>query len=165
VNAVINTAIPQGGNAMKHSISTLALATLFAIASLAQAHAQSHVSQVNVPFAFSCGSEHFPAGTYTISTLDKFPFIASLSSGAKLPACRAMIESMSTSASTDRPGYVVFRKYGGNYFLAEDHTIGGVTIRFGKSEKERSVAREYAQSQMHPGQVQLALLNDAAPGR
>jgi len=150
---------------MKHSISTLALAVLVAVASLTQAHAQSHVSQVNVPFAFSCGSEHFPAGTYTISTLDKFPFIASLSSGAKLPARRAMIESMSTSASTDRPGYVVFRKYGGNYFLAEDHTIDGVTIRFGKSEKERSVAREYAQSQMHPGRVQLALLNDAAPGR
>lgn len=150
---------------MKSSIRTFALATLVAIACLSQVHAQSQASQVNVPFAFSCGSEHFPAGTYIISTLDKFPFIASLSSGAKLPARRTMIESMSASASTDRPGYVVFRKYGDNYFLAEDHTIDGITIRFGKSEKERSLAREYAQSQMNPGRVQLALLNDAAPGR
>jgi len=149
---------------MKHSISTVALATLFAIASLSQAHAQSHASQVRVPFAFSCGSEHFPAGTYTIGTLDKFPFIASLSGGANARARRAMIESISTSASTDRPGYVVFRKYGDNYFLAEDHTIDGVTIRFSKSENERSVSREYAHSQMNPGRVRLALLNDAAPG-
>ncbi len=143
---------------MKSSIRTFALATLAAIACLSQAHAQSHVSQVNVPFAFSCGSEHFPAGTYTIGTLDKFPFIASLSSGAKLPAPRAMIESISTSASTDRSGYVVFRKYGDNYFLAEDHTADGTTIRFSKSEKERSVAREYAQSQIDPRLVQLAAL-------
>jgi len=143
---------------MKHSIHTIAFATLVTIASLTQAHAQSHVSQVNVPFAFSCGSEHFPAGTYTISTLDKFPFIASLSSGTKLPARRAMIESASTSASTDRPGYVVFRKYGGNYFLAEDHTVDGITIRFGKSENERRVAREYALNQTNPGLVQLAAM-------
>ena len=143
---------------MKHSISTIALATLVAIASLSQAHAQSHASQVRVPFAFSCGSEHFPAGTYTISTLDKFPFIASLSSDAKLPACRSLIESMSTSASTDRPGYVVFRKYGDNYFLAEDHTVDGTTIKFSKSENERSVAREYALHQTDPRLVQLAAL-------
>jgi hypothetical protein len=69
-----------------------------------------------------------------------------------------MIESASTSASTDRPGYVVFRKYGGNYFLAEDHTVDGITIRFGKSENERRVAREYALNQTNPGLVQLAAM-------
>ncbi len=143
---------------MKHSISTLAIATLVAIASLTQAHAQNHASQVNVPFAFSCGSEHFPAGTYTVSTLDKFPFIASLSGGANPRARRAMIESISTSALTDRPGYVVFRKYGNNYFLAEDHTVDGTTIKFGKSENERRVAREYVLNQTNPRLVQLAAL-------
>jgi len=69
---------------MKHSIHTIAFATLVTIASLTQAHAIPCFSS-QCSFAFSCGSEHFPAGTYTISTLDKFPFIASLSSGTKLP--------------------------------------------------------------------------------
>jgi len=143
---------------MKSNICTIALATLVAIASLSQAHAQSNASQVSVPFAFSCGSEHFPAGTYTISTLDKFPFIASLSGGANPRARRAMIESISTSASTDRLGYVVFRKYGNNYFLAEDHTVDGKTIKFSKSENERRVVREYAVNQTEPRFVQLAAL-------
>jgi len=142
---------------MKSSIRTFALATIAAIACLSQMHAQSLASQVNVPFAFNCGSELFPAGTYAISTLDKFPFIASLSGGANLSARRTMIESISASASTDRRGYVVFRKYGDNYFLAEDHTFDGKTIRFSKSENERTVARDFAAKQTEPGRVQLTL--------
>ena len=148
---------------MKSSIRTFALATIAAIACLSQMHAQSHASEVNVPFAFNYGSEHFPAGTYTISTLKKFPFIASLSSGANLRVHWAMTESISASVSTDRPGYVVFRKYGDSYFLAEDHTFDGNTIRFSKSKKERIVARDFAANQSEPGRVQLTL--NEAPGR
>jgi hypothetical protein len=52
---------------MKSTLSAIALAALFTIAPLIQAHAQtSNVSPVNVPFGFNQGTNHFAAGTYKI---------------------------------------------------------------------------------------------------
>ena len=98
MNAVINTAIPQGGNAMKHSISTLAIATLVAIASLTQAHAQSSAARVQVPFAFELGSQHYAAGTYTIDLQGADNLV--LSNSAKRSTRLALIESRTDSGSS-----------------------------------------------------------------
>ena len=138
---------------MKHSISTLAIATLVAIASLTQAHAQNLAVRVNVPFAFNYGSEHFDAGTYTISPQGA-DFVA-LSDNAHPSPRMAVIESRTNSGSPNAPATVTFRRYGDNYFLAE-YSTSGETITLLESNKERSLAREYALNQTEPRFVQLA---------
>jgi hypothetical protein len=155
VNAVINTAIPQGGNAMKHSISTLAIATLVAIASLTQAHAQNHAVRVNVPFAFNSGSAQLAAGTYTVDMQGADNLV--LSNSAKRSTRLALIESRTDTGSPNAPASLTFRKYGNNYFLAE-YSTGGTTIKLIESRKERSLAREQAMNQTEPSLVQLAAL-------
>jgi hypothetical protein len=140
---------------MKHSISTLALATLVAIASLTQAHAQTNVARVNVPFAFNLGADHFSAGTYTIG-VQGLDYVA-LSNNENPSARMAIIESRSDSGSPSAPASVTFRKYGNTYFLAE-YSASGTTITLLESKKERSLAREYALNQTNPGLVQVAAL-------
>jgi hypothetical protein len=140
---------------MKSSISTFALATLVAIASLTQAHAQNLAARVNVPFAFDFGSEHFSAGAYTISMLgDK---VVGLRNNAHPSARMAIIESISDLGSPNEPTSVTFRKYGNSYFLAE-YSTSGTTITLSESKTERSLAREYAANQANPGSVQVAAL-------
>ncbi|MGA3068869.1 MAG: hypothetical protein ABSD43_01520 [Terracidiphilus sp.] len=146
---------------MKSSLCTFALATFVAIASLTQAHAQTHASRVNVPFAFDCGSEHFAAGIYTISFSDSGVLTVTDYKHTDM----AIPLSRFDQDSTDAAPYVAFRKYGNNYFLAAYHANGGVTIDLGKSAKERNLARELALNPTDSGTVRLAMLNDAASGR
>jgi hypothetical protein len=155
VNAVINTAIPQGGNAMKHSISTLAIATLVAIASLTQAHAQTNASKVNVPFAFDFGSQHYAAGTYTIDLQGADNLV--LVNDAKRSTRLALIESRTDSGSSIASASLTFRKYVNTYFLAK-YSTSGATFTLMESSKERSLAREQAMNQTEPSLVQLAAL-------
>jgi hypothetical protein len=152
VNAVINTASP-GGDVMKSSIRTFALATL-AIASLSQAHAQTHASPVSVPFPFECGGASFAPGTYTISKVDG-EFRITL--GDNKTTSIFLVSNADGPKNTKR-GYVAFRKYGNRYFLAEYHSANSAhSMDFLESGKERRVARDYAMNRTEPGRVQLAL--------
>jgi hypothetical protein len=140
---------------MKHSISTIALATIVAIASLTQLHAQSGAARVQVPFAFELGSQHYAAGTYTINMLGSDTL--ALSNSAKRSTQLAMIESRVDSSSANAPATVTFRKYGNTYFLAE-YSTNGATIKLIESNKERSLSREEAMNQTEPKLVQVAAL-------
>jgi hypothetical protein len=146
---------------MKSSLYTFAFATLVAIASLSQAHAQTHVARVNVPFAFNSGSQHFAAGTYTISMYDNGVLAVTDYKRTDL----AVIQSRSDNDSPNTAPYVAFRKYGNQYFLTTYHAQGGVTINLGKSARERSLARELAANHVEGGTVRVAMLNNAAPTR
>jgi hypothetical protein len=138
---------------MKSIVSTLALATLAVTASLTQAHAQSQVARVNVPFAFNLGSEHFPAGAYTI-TVDGSD-VLDISNDARPSQRMAIIESRTNSNSSNASA-VTFTKYGNMYFLTA-YSSQGATIKLIESSKERSLAHEYALSRMEPDLVNLAL--------
>ena len=140
---------------MKHIVSTLAIATLVAVTSLTQAHAQNLAVRVNVPFAFNSGSAQLAAGTYTIEM--QSPDIVALSNDAKRSTRLATIESRTNSGSLHAPASLTFRKYGNNYFLAE-YSTGGTTIKLIESNKERSLAREEAMNQTEPSLVQVAAL-------
>jgi hypothetical protein len=140
---------------MKHSISTLALATLVAIASLTQAHAQNHAVRVNVPFAFDCGTTHFAAGAYTIEMQGADDL--ALSNDAMTSTGLAMIEWRSDSGSPSATTSLTFRQYGNTYFLAK-YSTSGATFSLIESKKERSLAREYALNQAHPALIQVAAL-------
>ena len=138
---------------MKSSIRTFALATLVAIASLSQAHAQTQASRVSVPFAFESGGVSFAPGTYTISKLD----------GGHITLRDNKTTSMFLVNNADgpknaTPGYVAFRKYGNRYFLAEYHLANSAnSMALPVSGKERRVSKDYAMNRTEPGRVQLAL--------
>ena len=148
---------------MKSTLSTIALATLVAIASLIQAHAQSsHVSRVNVPFGFNQGTDHFAAGTYKIGIYSGHVLSLTDSNGHM---SLVLADTVSGNGSSAKPGYVAFRKYGNTYYLAGYHVAGALTMTFGESKKERILARDFASNPTDTGRIQLALLNDGVPGR
>ncbi len=140
---------------MKSILSSIALSTLVAIASLSQANAQTLAARATVPFAFDCAGHHFPAGTYTISMLDNA--IVSLSNLAKSSNDLVQIESISNADSVQAPGRMTFRKYGNTYFLAE-YSTRGTNVALVESNRERSLAREYASRGTAPASVQVAAL-------
>jgi len=140
---------------MKHTISTIALATLVAIASLTQAHAQTNAARINVPFAFNSGTEHFAAGTYTVMT--QGAYILALRNDAQRGTRLSMVEFWSDASSAHAPASLTFRKYGNTYFLAE-YSTNGETLTLVKASKERSLSHEYAISDMPSTLVQVAAL-------
>ncbi len=140
---------------MKSILSTIALSTLVAIASLSQVHAQTLAARANVPFAFECAGHHFAAGTYTISMLNSDN--VSLFNVAKSDTELALIESIGDADSPRAPGSLTFRKYGNTYFLAK-YSAHGIIVTVIESKQERSVARDYAANRMAPAPVQVAAL-------
>lgn len=139
---------------MKSSISTFAITAVFAIASLTAAHAQTHVSPVNVPFAFECGGVSFAPGSYTISKLDGQHMITLWDNKTS----RIFLTTSADTPKNGKSGYLVFRKYGNRYFLAEYHPAYSMdSMDLSESSKERRVAKDYALNHTSPGRVQLAL--------
>jgi len=136
----------------------LALAALAATAFLSQAlHAQlgAHASRVNVPFAFNIGSQHFTPGIYTIGFNDR----NFLCVRHREETTMAMVQT-GTEAASSSVGYLVFRKYGNRYFLAEYHPAAAeISAELPRSKTERSMARDYAAySVADQGRIRLALL-------
>ena len=139
---------------MKSSISTFALATLVAIASLSQAHAQTQASPVSVPFAFECGGISFAPGTHTISKVDGEHRITLWDS----KTTKIFLVANADGPKNAKLGYLAFRKYGNRYFLAEYHPANSTSsMDLVESAKERRVAKDYAMKRAEPGRVQLAL--------
>jgi len=139
---------------MKSSISTFALSTLVAIASLTAAHAQAQASRVSVPFAFECGGASFAPGTDTISKVDGENRITLWDS----KTTKIFLVANADGPKNAKAGYLAFRKYGNRYFLAEYHPTNSVnSMDLSESGKERRVARDYAMNRTEPGRVQLAL--------
>ena len=142
-----------------------AVATLAATALLSRAlHAQvsTHTSQVNVPFAFDCGDQHFAPGMYAVTTTD----MNMLSVVNRSQSGWAVFVSDSQSGDpSPANGYLVFRKYGNRYFLAEYHPANSqASARIGKSRAERRAARDYAANKSDEGRVRLALLENGSTG-
>jgi hypothetical protein len=162
VKAIHETPFNKGEAAM----STLSMwkfraslsAAVLAVASLAPAcHAQTRwtSTQVNVPFAFEYGSQHFDAGLYTISMPVEHLISIQGKAGHGLAYMVPDIDSQPA-----KTGKVVFRKYGNRYFLREMWTVGATNhLHCVQSKAERQAERlELASNQTTPTGVELALL-------
>lgn len=114
--------------------------------------------QVKVPFAFNFGAQYFAPGTYTVSML--YNNVLCVGNGAKSGI--AAVQS-GTSSRGSVANYLVFRKYGERYFLAEYHPFHSATlVRIPESRTERGVAREFARNNSSQGDVRLALLENGS---
>lgn len=143
---------------MKTAIRTIVIASLVAIASLSQAliaQSSEHSLRVNVPFAFECGRQHLPAGTYDFSLANQN--VLSLRQGTH--SAWMMIET-SYDPTQRRAGYVVFHRYGNTYFLSEYVPHEGSLHALGfRSGTERKAARDFTASRATASQVQVAGLS------
>jgi len=64
-----------------------------------------------------------------------------------------------------KSGYVVFRKYGDQYFLTEySPASGNLHASVFESASERRAARDYAASHIDPSRIQLALMSNRSRG-
>lgn len=136
----------------------LVVAALAATAMLSPAlHAQiPDGMQVKVPFAFNFGVQQFAPGTYSVSML--YDNVLCVRNGAK--AGLAAVQS-GTNSRGPNANYLIFRKYGDRYFLAEYHPFHSATlIRIPESRSERGVAREFARNKSDQKNVRLALLEN-----
>jgi hypothetical protein len=123
----------------RNLIGTLSLVALSLLFTTTGAHAQS-AAQAYVPFAFSVGTTHLPAGTYKIKRAEfdtNYITICNLGTGA----------TTLSLFQRETPGHVshkmVFRHMGNQYFLAQiwgPEATPGMTIPATKREREREVA-------------------------
>jgi hypothetical protein len=133
-------------------IAFFALATLVAASS---AVAQERAVKATVPFDFTVGSAHVPAGTYTISSPSQ------RSSGAIMlrnDTGKATIFAIAhADGKRSQAGKLVFDKWGDQYFLREILCANvDMNLEFPVSKAEKSAARLQA-SLPHDSQVFIAL--------
>jgi hypothetical protein len=123
----------------RNLIGTLSLVALSLLFTTSGAHAQSP-TQAYVPFAFSVGTTHLPAGTYQIRREESdanYITIRNLNTGA------TMISLFQRQAHGHLSHKMVFRHVGDQYFLAQiwgAEAAPGMTIPATKQERQREVA-------------------------
>jgi hypothetical protein len=137
----------------RNLIGSLSLVALSLLLNTTGAHAQS-AAQAYVPFAFSVGTAHLPAGTYRIKRAEydtNYITISNLNTGA----------TMLSLFQRETPGHVsqkmVFRHVGDQYSLAQiwgPAATPGMTIPATKRERERELEVAAAPSTQN---VEIAL--------
>jgi hypothetical protein len=94
------------------------------------------VSTVTIPFAFSTGSHTMPAGDYVVHRVTECTYSLNADRGT---AVQYVSVYHDYAISTPERGSLVFRKYGGQYFLSNLWFGGshdGLKVRMGSAEKE-----------------------------
>ena len=110
---------------------------------------------LNVPFAFEDGSQRFPPGLYTIrmEAQHNIQIQGSLASGY-------LGTWFDEDEQPSRTSKVIFRKYGGRYFIGEIWTAGeGTHTYLLPSKAETRLQLEVAENKTSPSGVQVAVLS------
>jgi hypothetical protein len=136
---------------LKFRASIFAAVVAFAPLSPA-AHAQDSGmrAQVNVPFGFQTGSQHYAPGVYTIEMENDYTLLISGASHSSMA-----LTSVEDKAQPAKRGTAVFHKYGNQYFLSEI-TVAGKSrcLHLTPSRTESELRR----GEKKPAGVELSLL-------
>jgi hypothetical protein len=128
-------------------------AAVIAIAPLSPAlHAQDSgmAAQVNVPFGFQTGSQHYAPGVYTIEMANDYTLMITGSSKSSMA-----LTSVVDNAQPAKRGTAVFHKYGNQYFLSEITVAGkSRSLHLTPSRNESELRR----GEKKPAGVELSLL-------
>src|ERR1700679_2697800 len=99
----------------KYRVSLLAaFLAVVPLAPAAQAQIQERIGRANVPFAFDCGTEHYPAGIYDLRTLSNNVLLIRGSSHSGLTMIRMDVNMVPAKTNT-----AVFGVSGNRHFLRE----------------------------------------------
>jgi hypothetical protein len=109
------------------------------------------VGQMNVPFAFETGSQHYPAGVYTIRMEDQH--VVRISGTSVTGFSMAHIDDNRVPATR---GAAVFQRYGNRYFLNEISITGRSGHLFLRRSKQKTQSEIAASKTVSTG-VEIAL--------
>lgn len=96
---------------MKRLITIVAF-TLASLITASSANGQDHRVRATIPFDFTVGSKHLPAGTYTITSQDLVSVV--IKSGKEYAT--VLSDTRADDAHTNY-GKLIFNKYGDQYVL------------------------------------------------
>jgi hypothetical protein len=133
------------------AIAIFAVATLVAAGS---AMAQGRAVQANVPFDFTVGNTHVPAGTYTIWAPGSSSLIELRNDSAKVN----IFQSAYADGHQPKANKLVFAKYGDQYFLHEILcSTNDLSMQVPTSKAEKRMQSQQASLQSEKNQVYIAL--------
>jgi hypothetical protein len=116
------------------------------------AGAQEHQVRANVPFDFAIAGKHLPSGDYQFLTQTNGTIL--IRNGHQQMFVLANADR--PGRTTDKPGYLVFNKYGDSYFLREIHCSNiALNEDFPISKQEKQLHEHLAW--LGPDTVLLAL--------
>ncbi len=107
-----------------------------------RAAAQGAVLKVDVPFNFTVSNTFLPAGSYEVGFDSIHPNVLVIRNRTKNVRATAYVQR--GSIERGREDRLIFRRYGGEYFLSEvgfDTAADGVFVPVSKLEKDASVNR------------------------
>ena len=124
---------------MKKVLGCLSMAAL-AVVMAAPVSAQTLTVTASVPFDFVVAGRTMPAGDYVVNSIKIFGVLE------VQDASQAATPALTRADASYGPGngdgaYLTFRRYGGDYFLANvwaGPAVGGRSIPMSRSEKERA---------------------------
>lgn len=134
-------------------IFAASLLTFTALLMSAGAMAQEPVLQAKIPFAFTVGKAHLPAGTYIIHQSQPSVVLFEARGGTG----GAFVLTAPGNDSRRSPYRLVFHRYGDQYFLSEIHGSAGEAVQMlypSKAEKRIQQQEASLQNQM---QFELAM--------
>jgi hypothetical protein len=117
------------------------------------------VSSVSIPFSFSTGNRTMPAGDYIVYRINEHIYSLGATNGTASQSMTVFEDSLPQAPASSK---LVFRSYGGRYFIASLWFSGsrnGVQFHTGSAEKEM-----LAHGQNPPG-VLMAVAMGAPPRR
>jgi hypothetical protein len=129
-------------------------AVVLAVAPLSPAsHAQDArvVGRMNIPFAFETGSQHYPAGVYTIRMEDQHLVCIWGTSVAGISMAH-----VDDNGAPAKSGVAVFQRYGDRYFLNEISITGKSGRLFLRPSKDETQLQIAARKTASTG-VEIAL--------
>jgi hypothetical protein len=130
-------------------------ATALAFAALArasQAQNAGMMGRMNVPFAFEMGSQHYPAGDYSIRMEEEHAILIRGTSVSGIAL--ALVE---TDNSPAKHGQASFHRYGNRYFLNAISIKGEDRCVFIRRSKEEAYLQSAA-GKTRPANLEIALL-------
>ena len=141
---------------MKSARTLITICLLFAAVTVsAQTTPNQRLMKVNVPFSFGVEGHSLPAGEYSIFTVTPERSIRIASADGKHSAVVNTLPNYASSPSEN--SFLVFHKYGNEYFLAEVWTAGQNVAR---NPLSSNAAMEIASSGSKPQAITVIALAD-----
>jgi hypothetical protein len=137
-------------------ITAIAFFAVAALVAAGSAMAQDHAVKATVPFDFTVGNAHIPAGTYTIMTTGSASVIELRNSSGK----PTIFGSVYGDGKQTQNNKLVFTKYGDRYFLHEILCSNAdMNLELPASKAEKSAQKQEASLQQNRDEVFVALVD------
>lgn len=141
----------------KQGIKAFVLSGLLLSVSAIYVNAQGKtlIRNVEIPFDFSVGNKTFPAGVYSVTSVNQEKIMLRLSSGDGREMIH-IITSPVRAKEIPTTSKLIFRRYGETYFLSQIWELyNDQGHQLAKSRTERSVERDLSKRGERPAIVDL----------